>query len=80
MHFIVLNVSGYRAALPAWRPPDCFPPMDVYGVSAPYDQYSPKQDQDLFPISEGYFRLPTTLSRTNQLANLQVYDDGVKMR
>lgn len=46
MHFIVLNVSGYRAALPAWRPPDCFPPTNVYGVSTRYDQYSPKQDHE----------------------------------
>lgn len=33
----------------------------------------------LFSISEGYFSLPTTLSHTNQLAILEVYDGRVKM-
>lgn len=46
MHFIVLNVSGDIAALPAWRLPSSFPPTNIYGVPTLYDQYSSKQDQE----------------------------------
>lgn len=48
MHFMVLNVSGYMAALPAEGPPAASSPTNIYGVSTLHDQYSPKQDHKAY--------------------------------